>query len=229
MPRCAMNSVKTNRKGDAGGIMGMVKKILRVCCLFVISSTAVHAGEDLPGWEMARDKDGIRILTHSVEGSKFKEFQATATIKGKVSSLVTLYFDTDKCSQWLPDCKSSYVVEKFNANKINIYSQINNPWPIKNRDYVLQNNITQTSEAGEVLIEFEDVKEALGKNKCCTRMAMVKGFWRFTPMDDGYVLVTYQYHFDPGGDLPPSLVNTALPDLPFETLSKMKHAIEHAE
>ena len=204
-------------------------KILKSVLLsgLLSSSAGAWSIEDtLPGWQFAKEKDGVKIYTRRTEGSVFDEFHATVKMKTTVADLVSLSLDPARCVNWLPDCKTARVVERFSDSKYNIYTEVNNPWPIKNRDYTLQVKLTQNSQSGETLIDFTDVKDAVPESKCCVRMGLVQGLWKFVPVNDG-VDVTYEYRFHPGGDLPVSAVNSAVPDLAYDTLMKMKKYIEH--
>ncbi len=209
--------------------MQNVKKIMSLGALLMMSSFPCLADDSLPGWDFTKDKDGVKIFTRKADDSKFKDFHAIVKMKTTVKNLVDLYLDVNRCADWLPDCKSAKIVEKLSETKLVTYTEVNNPWPIKNRDYVLQINLTQNSSTGEAHIDFTDLQDTVPENKCCVRMGKVKGFWNFTPADEGYVIVTYEYQFHPGGDLPVSAVNSAVPDLAYDTLTKMKKYIENTK
>ncbi|MES2824514.1 MAG: START domain-containing protein [Pseudomonadota bacterium] len=209
--------------------MKTLTQFMLTSILLAMSSITWSAEDKLEGWDFAKDKDGIKIYTRKLEGAVFKEFHATVKMKTTVADLVALYSDPAKCADWLPDCKSAHLVEKTTDAKFITYTEVNNPWPIKNRDYILQINVTRNSQTGEATIDFSDLKDGVPANKCCIRMGMVKGFWKFTPAEDGNVIVTYEYKFLPGGDLPVSAVNAAVPDLAYDTLTKMKQYIEHVK
>lgn len=193
--------------------------------VFSLLSLNCFADKDTEGWELAKDKSGIKIYTRSVVGSKINEFKAITEMETSVDKLVELYLIVDKCTLWLPDCETSRVVNKVSDKEFTVYRRVANPWPIKDRDYVLWFNVGEKNEAGEVDIQFNDIKNILPEEKCCVRMDMVKGFWKFTPSTAGKVIVTYQYHCNPGGGLSPGLINAALPDLPVETLTNIKKMI----
>lgn len=203
-------------------------KIILLGLSLICGSLPCVAEDNAEGWILAKDKNGIKIFTRHIEGSEIKEFQATVKIKTNMNSALALYQDPSKCADWVPDCMKSEILEKVSDSKFFSYTQIHNPWPFQNRDYALEHDVIKNSATGETLIEFKDVKERVSENKCCVRMNMVKGFWKFTQTQDGYLDVTYRYHFHPGGKIPVSAINAALPDLPMETLTKMRKILENA-
>jgi hypothetical protein len=201
-------------------------KIVLLGLPLIFSSLVCTAEDNAENWTLAKEKDGVKVLIRKVKGSDFNEFEATTKIKTSVNALVEVYEDPNKCVDWLPDCKASSLVKKESDSRYYSYTEVNNPWPIQNRDYVLQIDLAKNADTGEETINFKEVKDLVPENKCCVRMSMVNGFWKFTPAQDGYVDVTYRYHFHPGGKLPVSAVNAALPDLPIDTLTKMKKYLE---
>jgi hypothetical protein len=181
------------------------------------------------GWEVKKEQDGVKVLARNVEGAEINEFRAIMEMKTTVNKLVALYLDVDKGTEWEPNCTYAKLVQKISDTELYIYRKINNPWPFKDMDYIIRINLTQNTESGEALIEFEDVKSVVPRYECCTRMKMMKGFWRFTPSEDGHVVVTYQYHFQHGFRLPASLINASFPSAAIATLIKMNECVQKIE
>jgi hypothetical protein len=184
------------------------------------------ADMDTKGWKLAKDKDGIKVLLREVEGFSIKEFHATATMNTTVERLVALYLDSEKCSAWVPNCRRSRV-ENTGPLEFKLYRELRSPWPVKNRDYELRLQLSKNAETGEVLIRFQDIKDAGAEDGCCVRMSMFQGFWRFTPVPGNGVTVTYRNHFNPGGGFPAALVNAAVADMPMDKLTNMKKLVEN--
>mgnify|MGYP002718257558 CR=1 FL=1 len=66
----------------------------------------------------------------------------------------------------------------------------------------------------------------LPKEDGYTRVASLKGFWKFVPQGDGKVEVTYQVHTEPGGSVPSWLANSFVVEAPFNTLSGLRALAE---
>jgi hypothetical protein len=56
-------------------------------------------------------------------------------------------------------------------------------------------------------------------------MPVVQGSWLFRPLGHGMVEVTMTGHADPGGNLPPSLVNLLIQEHPYNSLKALKAVI----
>lgn len=191
-----------------------------------LSRSAWSADLDTPPWEAAKNENGVSVALRDVEGYGIKEFRGTTTIKTKVNRLVRLFMDTEFCIAWEPECESSHIVKTISATEFILYVKMNMQWPAKDRDYVL--HVTQVFDepSGGVTLMFKDVQGVGPAGDCCVRMERYRGFWRFTPVGNGLVEVTFQNHFHPGGNFPASLVNSAVADWPLDTLSKLKILVE---
>lgn len=202
-----------------------------VVSVFISLTASADSGESAESaWRLAKDKEGIQVFKRDVEGYSINEFQGVATIKTTVAELVDLYTDTARCVDWVPECKSSKLLDRVSDSELTVYTEINNPWPFKNRDYILSLKLApHPQNPAGVRITYSDVKDEMPKNKCCVRMEMMRGFWDFVPAGNGGVEVTYRYHFHPGGKLPGSVINSALPDMLFESLENMRNLLESTE
>ena len=208
-----------------------MKKIILPFCiglLMVGSSTAWASDRESNGWKVAKEKDGVTVLLREVDGSAIREFRGMVTMQTGVEQLVDLYFDAAQCSAWVPNCKTSETVEQISAIEWIIRTELNSPWPIKNRDYVLRISRSDDVETGATVLTFQDIRD-FPEAGCCVRMSRFRGLWTFTPIEGGEeerVLVTYQNHFNPAGGFPARLVNAAVADMPLDTLTNMRNLVE---
>lgn len=194
---------------------GCMKRMIPAALLSLACSS--WAAED---WQLKKDKNGIKVYTRPVAGTKINELKATMRMRTSVDRLVAVYLDPAKATAWVPDCEKARLVERKGDSSVSAYHMINNPWPISDRDYVIRSTVERNAKTGEAVIEFADVKDAPAE-KCCVRMGMIKGSWHLTPEPEGHVMVTYRYHFHPGGGGTPPMVNMSLPILATETLSQL--------
>lgn len=195
--------------------------------LYLLAATtgSGHAKEPETGWQFERDQDGIQVQTRPVAGFDVIEVQGSTTLRTDVDQLLALYRDPDRCVDWIPSCAESHRVSQSSDERFSLYRRLANPFPFKDRDYVLDIVVQRDTANGEVVIRYQDNKTA-PENRCCVRMDRLVGFWRFTPMADGRVAVLYRAHLLPGGGFPDSIVNKSVPDMPFNTLTALKREIE---
>jgi hypothetical protein len=186
---------------------------------------------NLYAWELTKaDKaNGIDIYTRHVADSNFKAYRATMRIKTSLSSLIALVDDIPSCPLWIDTCTEGRLLKRMSPTETYTYTINNAPWPVKDRDAVVHNNISQNPETRRVTIHITGEPDYIPPQKEFIRVKMIDGFWEFTPVGNGFVEIVYQVHNDPGGGLPSWLVNSVVVTQPYNTLLNMKKMINQSK
>lgn len=180
---------------------------------------------DVAGFKLTVEKDGIQVFTREVEGSNLKEFRGSMKIRTSLASLVALMQDTEAYPTWVHNCRAAKVISETNFFEQITWRHMKTPWPVSDRDSVTFSRLTQEAKSGIVTYELEARPHAYPVQPGVVRIPAQKGFWRFTPEAEGYVTVVFQLHLDPGGALPTALANASAKDLPFKTLQNLRRVI----
>ena len=205
----------------------MSYNLLKVClCLPALLATSSSTwAEEMPPWELKRDKDSIQVSTRSVPGSKFKAVLASMTIDAELSSLVGLVQDADACSEWASLCKTAEQVEAVSETEMYVYTLNDLPWPVSDRDAVAHVKWNQDPGSLAVTMTASLVAGKVAENKGVVRLSYGETSWTFTPIENGRVRVDSHAHIDPGGATPAWLTNRLLVDSPFETMVAMRDLV----
>lgn len=198
----------------------LIRLILPLCIL-VLTTVTVWA-DNATEWQLDRDNDGIQVYTRSVPGYDIIEVQGVTRLSAPVERLVAALSDPALCADWIPSCSEAAIVERDSDTAFTLYRRIKNTFPFKDRDYVLAVRLHREPDTDAVTLTFEDLKSDAPENRCCVRMDRYAGFWKFRPLANGKVEITYRVHLLPGGGLPNSMVNMGVPDLPYDTLTNLK-------
>ena len=75
------------------------------------------------------------------------------------------------------------------------------PWPVADRDAITLNVISQNQVTLVVTIGISGVPDFVPTKPGLVRVEKLKGFWQFSPLENGIVEVVYQVHNEPGGNL----------------------------
>ncbi|AXP04483.1 MULTISPECIES: START domain-containing protein [Pseudomonas] len=202
--------------------MGSLHRMAVLCGLTVLLATATAQAED---WQVAKEKDGIKVSLSEVAGSKYKAYRGVTVMKTSVAKLRALQEDVSGACAWIHECKSQKLL-KHEDSKSWTYTQFNTPWPVTPRDSVLEVT-TEDGADGSLTRKLKGVPKYLPEEKGFVRVAQVDGFWKFTPKGAGQVEVVYQVHTEPGGDVPSWLANKFVVDAPFNTLEALKKLAEN--
>ncbi len=184
------------------------------------------AGDDNIPWELVKDENGIKVFTRENNGSQLKEFKGITQINTSLASLITLYYDRESYHEWFFACENSMLLKEISFRERYFYTVTGAPWPISHRDIIIHSILTQNPDSKEVLITEVGIKNFIPENTDMVRVTEMEGFFKFTPIKDDVIEVTYQCYSNPGGILPAFLINTAAVDCPFVTLSNMKSIVK---
>jgi len=197
----------------------MLKNSLILVAL-VISPFFMSAQES--EWELAKEKDGIKVYTRQVEGRKIKEFKAEATINVNIDVLEAILRDVDNYVDWIDKLKLSEIIETVNGDEFYVYSEANLPWPFENRDGVSFDKITKNGLTGEFTMTSSGVAGMVPEIDGIVRMPESEGFWMLSPQGNDKTAIIYQFYGDPGGSIPEWVINAFLVDSPMKTLDNLK-------
>lgn len=177
-------------------------------------------------WDLVKDGEVVKIYTRAVPGEAIKELKAVMKMKTTVDKLVAAYLDGDNHSKWFPKCTSSRIVRTPGVAKLRIYRHIENPWPVKDRDYVVEVDLVRDAKTGGATILARDVSGVVPENPDAVRMKKLVETWTLSPTEDGQVLATYVLDFDPGGSTPSSFINMALSKIGTDVFDGMYRYVE---
>lgn len=202
-------------------------KILTVLTLFL--SPSLYAVPEYP-WELKKNKEDILVHIRRVEGSPVLEYKGEMTVNQDLEKVLAFYEDYSQMPNWFDQCLESRLLDKKSENEKILYFAIDLPWPVNDRDAVYRRIRSKNSETGAVefaLSEFPEYKFPLYPGR--VRMPEIHGIWRFTPLEGGKTRVYYQQHGNPGGFIPPVLMNQLVVSIPYKTLKNFREKIEFGE
>ena len=156
-----------------------------------------------PSYEKVEETDGVTVEQRPVAGSKFVELRFTMLSDKTPKSLCAAAFGDGKFDPQEPDLKARAVVSESEDERVT-YDEITPPL-VSNRDYVVR--VRRFWEGAACQLVFEAVPGVGPAPKDgWVRITKLKGFWRFEPAEAGRTRFTYVVFSDPGGSLPPFLV-----------------------
>jgi hypothetical protein len=120
--------------------------------------------------------------------------------------------------------KKSYILKIISPQNIVYYTQSHLPWPIKDRDLVVQLNIMPS---GAVLnIQAKSLPDYLPMKSEYIRVPYSLATWKVTDEPNNKLKVDYTFSVDPGGSIPSWLVNATLTIGPYNSFAKLKEILK---
>ena len=198
--------------------------------LFIINSSFISPFlSSTDEWQLKKQESGISVYTRTAENSSFKELKSQVQIKTSLSSIIALLNDWDSYPQWVYKCGKSNTIKKINETELIHYQTLIAPWPVDDRDFVVNVKLSQDAKTKTVYQKAVCIPDYIPKVDGHVRITEFKALWTITPLKNGMVNVEYQLLVDPGGNIPAWLVNLAVVDGPFETTFHLKEWVMKAK
>ncbi len=175
-------------------------------------------------WKLKKEKNDIKVYTREIENAELDAFKATTEIHTDMESMLAVFKDFEKYTDWVNDCKESFLIEKPEEEAFVYYIRFDTPWPISNRDVVAKLSITEQSP-DRTLIEITKVSNRIEEKHKVIRMPEFSASWLLERTGDK-VKVTHIGYADPGGRIPKWLANSSVIDGPIETITNLKNILQ---
>ena len=176
-------------------------------------------------WELKKDKEGIKVYTKSTADSDVKAVKVICTLQAKLSQLAALLLDTKAHEQWVYNTKTSFLVKQISPFQQVYYSEIDLPWPLANREVVVNMKIIQHPITKVMQVDIVNASDHVPAQKGTVRVPASAVNWKVTPLGNNQLGVEYVGLADPGGSVPAWVVNAFSTKGPFETFKKLRELV----
>jgi hypothetical protein len=129
---------------------------------------------------------------------------------------------------WVYGTKVSHLIARKTHDTTIYYSEIALPWPVANRDIVVQLSFEQDTIQKILKIQARGIAGILPKKPNLIRVPYSLGLWNVTSLPNKKIKIEYMFSVNPGGALPVWLVNFTATAAPFNTFKKLKKLMENA-
>ena len=176
------------------------------------------------GWQLIFEKDGFKAFERAGTPPSYR---AEATVKMDLAELAAVFTDIPRQKEWVSHLAESWIVAGDPLDTHVVYSRFTLPWPMKDRDTVVQRVVTRLPQEGKVVIRFHQTYHpTIPARSDCIRVPLTEGEFSMAEVSRGSVHLTYTVRLDPGGRLPSWLVRTFVRDAPYQTLRAFQFQVE---
>jgi hypothetical protein len=198
----------------------MKKKLIVFSVLIFGLSTVMAQGS----WELRKDGDGISVYTRKAANGNIKELRVLCELDASKAQLISTLQDIADYNSWVYSNKRSIVLKTINPQKIIYYTESHLPWPIKDRDLVIELDITPTPDV--LNIQAKSIPNYLPQKNNYIRVPYSLATWKVTQVADNKLKVDYTFSVDPGGSIPVWLVNATLAIGPYNSFVRLKEILK---
>lgn len=150
-------------------------------------------------WELKASKDKLSIhyrWLRNINNDKTRQLRCSTPTKINSEALLKALQDPEFSSEWLKRLKECRIIPSESANIWYTYLRFDFPWPMSERDVVIQNKLV--TKGNTTLIELKSVEGIIPMHKNTTRMKGFYGYWRL----NGQNTLEYSFYSDVKSKVP---------------------------
>lgn len=202
--------------------------------LFVIAFfwlVPVHSLSEPPSgtWTKVDEDDGIKVWRLDIPGQDLPGFKGETIIPRSIADIVSELKQVEHHTEWMHRCMASETIKRFDDEHIMIYNRVDVPWPVWDRDVILDTQFKAESGGRLVILTFKNDDPTLRPPaERVVRMPRLEGFYRMWQITPTRTKVVYQVEADVGGAVPKWIAARVARDMPYETLAALrKRVVSH--
>ncbi|HEY8781069.1 MAG TPA: START domain-containing protein [Mucilaginibacter sp.] len=175
-------------------------------------------------WDLKKNENGIEVYTRKAAKGSIKELRVICELDATKAQLISTIENIADYNSWVYSNKKSTILKMITPQNIIYYTQSHLPWPIKDRDLIIELNVNPTSEV--LNIQAKSLPNYLPKQNDYIRVPYSLAQWKVTQASDNKLKVDYTFSVDPGGNIPSWIVNATLTIGPYNSFVKLKEILK---
>lgn len=181
--------------------------------------------EEQAGWKLKRDKNGISIYVREQDDSPLKEYKARAVISHPIQEVFAFLLDIKRHPEWVVRCTGITIIENQVEHKITYHTAYDMPWPVKDRDLTVESVYTRYAGGKKIESLTQYVQMEFPLQEDVIRMHRYREWVILEEIDSLNTLFVAEGFVDPGGKVPPWLVNMFLVDGIYDSVVKTRELL----
>lgn len=190
-------------------------------------------GQSAPGgWRLLEAREGIIVFRQFHQQSRLETFRGVMRMKlADEYSMLALYNDVDAFPDWLHLIQGAEEISRNGPLDRDLRFLINLPWPVKDREAVVNARQRQITREGEesVVTTLRARPGLIEPNNDYLRIPKLHGVFKLERIKPETVEVTFQVRLDMGGWIPNWMVNMVLRDMPWHTLDNLRGIVRREQ
>lgn len=202
----------------------LISSFVLLTSFLAIGAIAAAEGE----WAEVGKSDGIMILRKEIPGDPVFAYRGVGTLDAPLGKVISVSRDVHRQPEWVNRLEEARVVRELGPNHRIVYMKVDTPWPVSDRDFVVESKLTVDREKRTAVIEVHSVEEpGLPPSDCCVRGQMHRNLIRLAGSPDGTKTeVDAEAHVDPKGSIPKWMVNVVQKTFPQKSLKGLLRQVK---
>jgi hypothetical protein len=197
-----------------------MKKILLTILLLSEIALVTAQGK----WELRKNENGISVFSRKPASGNLQELHVTCELDATKAQLIKTLLDINGYDDWVYSNKNAAVLKTISPQKVIYYAQSQLPWPIKDRDMIIELTLNPTPDV--LNIQAKGLPTFLPKRGNLIRVPYSLAIWKVTQGMNNKLKVDYTFNIDPGGGIPAWMVNATMATGSYNTFAKLKELLK---
>ena len=195
-------------------------KTLLLFTFLVFNFPNSYNGPKEAEWDLAKQKNNIKIYTRTYENSAIQEFKAITFTSNPIASLEKTIENVEGYTNWQLSIGEVKILKRLENNDLYVWYSIKLPWPFTDRDMITMMH-KSVNEDGVITYKITNAPDYIAVKEDLIRIREAEGKWQLTPMPNGEVKIHYQFYAHPAGNLPEWVINLFIVDAPYQSLTNL--------
>lgn len=193
--------------------------------LFLFLSPTFSFGQ-VDDCDLRKDSDGIKVYVCKSDNEKFKTLRAEFELENtSVDQLLEFLFNVEDYPKWQYNMISAKQLVRISDTEMNYQSSVDAPWPVDDRELIMNFKVNKDSGQDQTSIVIHNIPSDIPLSNGFIRVPFFFSTYHIQVIHATSLKITYNLKIDPGGSVPPWLVNIALAEGPYVSFKNLKKRI----
>ncbi len=197
---------------------------LKIICVFSIFLFVIPVVNAQDSWELRRNENGIAIYSRRID--RIVELHLLTEFNTTADNLIAQLENIPNYVNWVYGNKRTGIIKKINDHDIIYFTEAHLPWPIADRDLIVELTVTPASATTPLTIIAKSIQGILPPKPHFIRIPYSVAIWHITPVGNDKLKIDYTFSLDPGGSIPSWLVNMTIATGPYKSFQKLEELLK---
>ncbi len=173
--------------------------------------------------DLRRDSDGIKVYVCKSANEKFKTLRAEFTLENtSMDQLLEFLFNVKDYPNWQYNMISAKKLDRISDTEMNYQSDVDAPWPVDDRELIVNFKVNRDAGANQINIVMHNILSDIPMKSGFMRVPFFFATYQISGINKTSLKIVYNLNIDPGGSVPPWLVNMAMAEGPYLSFKNLK-------
>jgi hypothetical protein len=200
--------------------------VARLAVVVLLGFHTAHAAKAAI-WEELYRHDGLTIFQQPLGTQKLPRYRAKGVLDDNMFSMLAVLNDFKRHREWMRYMSESEIIERFDDFNLLMYARFDAPWPVWDRDTILDVSIDYNRSEKKVEIVFKSVNHpSRPPLEGVIRVPRFDVTMNLHSLEAQQTEMDYIQNIRPGGDLPHWVVRWLSRKVPVDTIEHLQEQIE---